>query len=347
MMIRSFLSFLIACAFLAGCSNSGKEYFTDKSCDFKILFPSEPSVSDRPITFPFGSFTGKKFSLETTSGLNKSYSVTCIELPANIVHSDSMNLLSQLFALTQMDYLKLFGEGALLNTYIKNINKYPGREFIWGNKSTNTGYTRRVFYVKNKLYLLEVSYPAINQHNMDTKSFLDSFRLLSKDINPHPEPTPKVPGKKFTADFPGKTVTRRQVAQGSVGPCYIVAEMYQPNSGKQPDIHGNLGYGVFFTDFYQEEIVNMSEDLQRKFLYKNAEGNPMIQNGGKIISISESTIDGIWCLETKAVILSGQLEFKSKTFFKDNYLYQVLVLSAPDKGNNSASDRFIESFHVK
>lgn len=346
-MSKSFFHLLILIAFLASCSNSGKQYFTDKVSDFKILFPSKPTTSERTIVFPFGSFSGKKFTLETTTGPNTSYSITCIELPENIVHSDSMNLLPQLFAITQADYLQQFGEGGLMNTWIRNINKYPGREYVWADTRNNAGYTRRIFYVRNKLYLLEVAYSANNQHNLEINTFLNSFQLLSQEINPKPEPTPRVPIKKFDIDFPGATVGRRQVIQGSTGPTYIVTEMYQPNSGKQFDEFNNFGYGVNYMDFHNEPIVNMSEDLQRKFLFENSANNPLIQNGGKVLQIGESTIDGIWCVETKALALNGQLEFVSKTFFKDKYLYQVLVLSAPNKSDNSPSREFIESFHLK
>lgn len=347
MRANHFLYSLILLFFLASCSNSGKEYFSDKANDFKILFPTEPSVSDQSITFPFGSFSGKKYSLETSSGSNTSYSVTCIELPANIVHSDSMNLLSQLFAITQGDYLQKFGEGGLINTWIKNINKYPGREFVWTDKQGNSGHTRRVFYVRNKLYLLEVSYPTSNQHNVDIASFLDSFHLLSKEINPNPEPTPKTPSKKFTIEFPGASETRRMIVPGTKGPMYIISEMYQLKGSRRFDESGNFAYGVNYMNFQGEEILKMPEDIQRNFIYQNAVNSPMIQNGGQIISNIESTINGNWCIETKALILNGQIELTAKSFFKDNYLYQALVLSAAGKGGNPAANAFMESFHLK
>jgi hypothetical protein len=346
-MSKSFFYLLIISALVTSCSNSGKKYFIDKASDFKIVFPSKPTTSERTIVFPFGSFSGKKFNLETTTGLNTSYSVTCIELPANIVHSDSMKLLSQLFAITQADYLQQLGEGGLINTWVKNVNYYPGREFVWSDPRNNVGHTRRVFYVRNKLYLLEVSYSNNNQHNWGISSFLNSFQLLSEETNPNPEPIPPIPAKKFTIDFPGATETRRMVIQGTTGPTYIVTEMYKPNSGKQFDEFGNFAYGVNFMNFQKEEILKMSEDIQRKFIYENAVNNPMIQNGGQIISNLESTINGNWCIETKALILNGQIELTAKSFLKDKYLYQVLVLSAASKGNNSAAKEFMESFNLK
>ncbi|WP_341902884.1 hypothetical protein [Fluviicola taffensis] len=345
--IKSFFYLIIITAFIVSCSNSGKQYFTDEVSDFKILFPGKPTTSERTIVFPFGSFSGKKFSMETTTGLNTSYSVTCIELPANIVHSDSMNLLSQLFAITQADYLQQFGEGGLINTWVKSVNKYPGREYVWADIRNNKGYTRRVFYVEDKLYLLEIGYNTSNQHNVEINEFLDSFQLLSKEINPNPEPEPSIPVKKFVIDFPGATETRRMVIQGTTGPTYIVTEMYKPNSGRRFDEFGNFAYGVNYIDFQKEEILKMPEDLQRNFIYENAVNSPMIQNGGRIISNLESTINGNWCIETKALILNGQIEFTAKSFFKNKYLYQVLVLSAVTKGDNPTSKEFMESFRLK
>ncbi len=330
---------------LASCSNSGKEYFTDKENDFKIIFPGKPAISDRTVNFPFGSFTGKKFLYEATSGSNKSYSVTSIELPANIVHSDSLNLLSQLFALSQADYLKQYGEGALVNSYIKSVNKYPGREFVWGAARTNEGSTRRVFYVRNKLYLLEVTYTTTNQHNLEIASFLDSFHLLSTEINSKPEPVPTMPKKKFRITFPGATRSKSQIIAGDKGPEYIVTEMYEVDNYNHVDEFGNSGYGVNYMDFHNMEVINMSEDLQKKFLYQNAENNPLVLNGGKVISITESSIDGTWCIELKALALGGNIECTAKTFFKDKYLYQVLVLSQPNKSDNEAAKKFMESFH--
>ncbi|MNE35722.1 hypothetical protein D3C80_1294980 [compost metagenome] len=258
-----------------------------------------------------------------------------------------MNLLPQLFALTQVDYLNQIGEGGLLNTWIRNINKYPGREFVWSNPKTGDSYTRRVFYVKNKLYLLEVAYSSANQHNMEIVSFLNSFKLLNKDINPHPEPAPVVPSKKFSISFPGTPITRRQVLPGANGPIYLVAEMYQVSTDTQSDEFGNFAYGVNYTDFGKDSITNSSKELQKEFIYDSSINNPMIQNGGEVISYTESTIDGNWCIEMKALVMQGRIEMLTKTFFKDHYLYQVLVLSSPDKSENDAAKKFMESFHHK
>ncbi|MNY49813.1 hypothetical protein D3C86_1852740 [compost metagenome] len=122
--------------------------------------------------------------------------------------------------------------------------------------------------------------------------------------------------------------------------------MYQPNSGKDFDASGNFAYGVNFTDFSQEAVVNQPEDIQQKFLYENARNSPLVLNGGKIKSIEASTIDGTWCVEAKGIILNGNMEYRAKTFFKDKYLYQILVMSALDKSDNPAANAFMESFHI-
>lgn len=346
-MIKIFLPFILFGIFLGSCSNSAKEYFSDKDNNFKVLFPGKPTASDRTILFPFGSFSGKKFTYEASGGSNKSYSVTCIKLPENIVHSDSLNLLSQLFALTQADYIQQFGESGLQNTFIKSIDKYPGREFVWGNPRINEGYTRRAYYIKNMLYLLEVAYTTSNQHNVEIASFLDSFELLNKDTNPNPEPVPPVPQKRFTISYPGVAVSKKQVVAGANGPEYVVTEMYQVNTNNQLDEFGNSGYGVNYMDFQNHDVIQMTEDLQKKFIYESSTNNPLVLNGGKVLSINESTIDGTWCVELKALGLGGRIEFTAKTFFKDKYLYQVMVLSAPNKSDNEAARKFMESFHYK
>lgn len=234
-----------------------------------------------------------------------------------------------------------------MNTWVKNINKYPGREFVWINPQTDNCYTRRVFYVKNKLYLLEVAYPSMNQHNLETALFLNSFKLLSKDINSYPEPIPVVPSKKFHISYPGTFVSKRQVIPGAHGPIYLVAEMHQSNIDKQADVFGNFAYGVNYTDFSKDSISSSSKELQKEFIYNTTVNNSMIQNGGEVISYEESTIDGNWCIEMKALIMKGIIEMRTKTFFKDQYLYQVMVLSSPDKSDNEASRKFMESFHHK
>lgn len=332
---------------LIGCSNNKKQYFTDKSTNFKILFPGKPTGSDQTIAFPFGSFTGKKFSLETTSGMNNSYTITCIELPGNMVNSDSLNLLSQLFALTQLDYLKQIGEQGLLNTWIKNTDKYPGREFVWNDPKNNMGYTRRVFLVKNMLYLLEVTYPSSNQHNTDIGSFLNSFRLLQSTTNPHPEPMPKVPERKFELSFPETPISRKQVIQGAKGPEYIATEMFQTKSPTAFDESGNSAYGINYMNFSNDTVTLHSTELSKKFIYDNSSQNPLIINGGEVLELKESTIDGHWCLQMKAIVLNGKFELLCKTFFIDDYLFQVMILSAPGKSNNSAAQKFMDSFHYK
>ncbi|WP_300663762.1 hypothetical protein, partial [Fluviicola sp.] len=154
-----------------------------------------------------------------------------------------------------------------------------------------------------------------------------------------------VPKKKFDASFPGTTITRRQIIQGSKGPEYLVTESFEPSSLSKIDKFGNTAYCVNYIDFQREPMNQMSADLKKKFLHDSSLKNPVIQNGGEVLSIKESTIDGFPCSEMRALILGGQLEFYSKTFFRDNYLYQVIVLSLPKKSNNEASKKFMESFH--
>lgn len=337
--------FILLCSYLASCSTSETQFYEDKSCNFKIKFPGNPTISNQTIKFPFGSFNGKKIYFQSTDDMNQYYSVYCVDLPQNIIHSDSIRLLPQLFALTQMDYLQQYGENCLLNTYFKDVNKYPGREYVWGEPKKDAGFTRRVFLVKNKLYLLEVAYTTNKQHNLKIGTFLDSFKLLSSVLNKNPEPKPVLTKKKFNASFPGPTITKNQIVDGEKSPEYVTIEMYQVNNSDHIDEYGNSGYAVNFMNFQNVDIIHKSEEEKKKFIYENSLNNPLVLNGGKVISLKESTIDGTWCYELKATTLGGNVEFIAKSFFKDQTLYQVLVLSSINKSENEATKKFMESFH--
>jgi hypothetical protein len=347
--MKYILRILASCfslAVLVSCSTENTQEYVDTTGNFSIQFKSEPTTSTESITFPFGTFQWKRASVEPEDDLNLLYAVSYLDLPKRVVTSDSLRLLTQLFALTQQDLLAKLGEAGFGSMANIHIHRYPGREFVWISKIEELGYTRRVYLVKNRLYLLEVQYKSNNQHNTDIEPFFASFGLLKHSTNVNPEVRAQKPKKKFTIDYPGEVQKREQELYGFFGPQIILSEMHETNDNKAPDRYGNVLYGVNYSCIANQQFQSASEAVKRKYLRNNLRATPLIMNGGKIISGQESTVSGRWCFEETAEILGGKAIIRSRIFFVDNYMYQLMVMSVPGSENNEASEAFMNSFQL-
>lgn len=330
--------------------NSSTDKYVDEKGNFSIRFGGEPDTTNEDQSFGFGTFKWKVAAYQPTEGFNKYYSVSYLDLPINIVTSDSLRLLTQLFAITQTDYLDLYGENGLATTFTKTINGYPGREFVWIIKSSDKGITRRYYLIKNRLYRMEVQYALNQQHNKEIGQFFKSFRLIKASKNPHPEKKAIKPVKKFHATFPGKTEVRYQEIYGEFGPQSMRIELHQSNLNNAPDEYGNIAYSVLCTVIPSKEANKLSEEEKRDFLRRNFKANKM-NLSGKIIHDSESTLHGKWCHDgmSEMEILGGEKKIVIHyiSLFEGNYMYQISVISVSGQQNNPKALRFIESFTLE
>jgi hypothetical protein len=327
------------------CSDKSGSSYTDSAGNFKISFKKEPVISNESISFPFGNFNWKKASIQLPNNMSLSYSAGYVDLPAKIITSDSLRLLQELFGMTQNDYVQRFGNQAFSGMYYRTIQKYPGREFVWFDKANNIGYSRRVYLVKNRLYMLEVSYTSENQHSKDMLRFFESFRLLKITPNPNPEEELKAPEKNFTLNFPGPAVKKETQVQGALGPQIIVTEMYQTAEPGIDEYH-NIAYGVNYSHFTADQLKSFTNETKKEWILQTYRQSALISNGGKILTEKQTLVDGHWCHNGTAIVMDGKMFLQTQTFFIGTYMYQTMVLTEIGYENNRAATDFMNSFKL-
>lgn len=341
--ITHFMNCLILFLLLFSCSEDKPSAFKDIKGGFQINFSGEPIESSDDQLFPFGRVQWTIFTSEAGDDQNLSYSVSYTDLPKQIIHSDSLRLLTQLFALTQLNNVSKYGESALDNTIFRTINDYPGREFIWNDEAKGNSFTQRLFLVKNRLYKLEVTYKTTEKHNKSTLKFFDSFKLLNNEINPHPEPTAEKATKNFTIQFPGKTISKEQELMGVFGPQTFVIELHEPQNSA-PDQFHNVAYLASYGVFNTDSIKKLSVQARKDLIVNIFRTNPLVAADNNIIWEKESTFNGSWCYEGSAGILSGRATATFRMFFKNNIMYQLSVMSENGYENNARTRQFFDSF---
>jgi hypothetical protein len=332
------------------CSGQTKwDSYSDDKGQFKTEFKGKPTVKTEPQQFQFANVTWTTTSIDKADKNNLSYLVKYADFPANIITSDSLRLLQEFFFFTQGDLAPTLGETGLDNINLKQVQKYPGREFRWIDRPNNLGYTRRTFLVKNRLYFLEVKYKLENDFNNDIEGFLDKFSLLKTNDNPNPEITAEKPVKKFEAAFPGKTKTKDNPTFHELfGNTYAMLEAYEaPKDQIDLPTTKNIIYGVNYVKLPAAKMKTLTTAQVREFVTKAFTDNIQKQSNGKILLQKEISLDGNWGIEGQGTMINGMAVMHLRAFIVGDYHYQVIVMSKNGTQNNKEALDFLNSFKLK
>jgi hypothetical protein len=241
------------------------------------------------------------------------------------------------------------GETGLDNINLKEVQKYPGREFRWIDRANKLGYTRRTFLVKNRLYFLEVKYKLENDFNNDIEGFLDKFALVKTADNTTPEITAEKPVKKFEAKFPGKTKFRDNPTFHELfGNVYTMLEAYEaPKDQMDLPSTKNIMYGVNYAKLPTEKLKTVPTQKVRDYVTKAFTDNIEKQSNGKILLQREISLDGNWGIEGQGTMINGIAVMHVRAFIVNDYYYQIIVVSKNGTQNNKEALDFLNSFKLK
>lgn len=332
---------------LFSCSSSKpeKHNYVSKEGGFEIEFPEKPiEITSREET-NIGLFEWHTAKVDTENDLNLSYSISYCRVDKNKVNSDSLRLLEEFFNLTQQDYSIQYGATGCDQTYVIDINGYPGREFVWSNPQHTLSFRRQMYLVKNRLYKVETSCKTENMNNQKALLFRQSFKLTNSGPNPNPEKKLPAPEKKFKVSFPGPTKVQNIQATTILGPGVTRVEVYEVPA-QSGDAFGNHSYFAICMRIPEDQMSQMNNRQQLDFLKGNFYQNPMILNGGEALSAEEKDLDGIPAIEAVANILSGRASYRSRLFFYQGYLYQLAVITQKDQSMNGGASKFFNSFEI-
>lgn len=317
-------------------SNAKKiELYTDHSGNYKIEFITKPFFKTEERDYSFGKAIWKITFSNKNDSSKFDYLIKYVDFPSDLVTSDSINLLNDLFLATQVDLIK--EQKIPYNLEIKEILGFPGREFHFLDSVNNIAYTRQVFLVKNRLYFLEVKYEINSDYSYKIEQFLNSFSLINSTINATPELSSKSPIKKFIIKFPGQTSTKTHVSFSELfGNLTIALESYETASDM---------YGVNYAILPIDKLNKITDKQIKEFITKAFTSN-VLQTNGKIISKKEISINNNWALEGMGSIQNGEIILHIRSVIVKNYYYQILVMYEKDKGNTQKTEAFLNSFEL-
>lgn len=156
------------------------QYMTSYEGNFKVHAPGVLTEKVQTITTEVGELEYHRFFYQspTDDAENYIYMINYVDYPLGSLHSDSLELVQTLFETSK--------EAALENVagelqYADQLNFYDYPAQIWridyneGNAVLKT----KVFFVKNRFYLLQVATTKPKRMNQSINQFLDSFQLLN------------------------------------------------------------------------------------------------------------------------------------------------------------------------
>jgi len=332
-------------------SSSGQaewKTYTDEKGLFKIDFRGTPTKRTESQKFTFGEVVWTIIETNKPGDDNLSYSVKYADFPSIAITSDSITQLESFFFANQTDLVTTLGEAGLSEIRTKQVQKYPGREFRWLDKSKNVGYTRRMFLVGNRLYYLEVKFKLEDNFNKNILGFLDKFTLLNTPENPNPEAITEKPEKKFDVSFPGKTkVTETSMVNPVFDNMLVLSEAYEtPKDQIDSPTIPNLLYGVNYAKLPENKLKQLSPEQLKEFVTTAFTNNTIKHSNSKILLQKEITIDGHWAFEGQVTVANGMGVMHLRGFIVKDYYYQVIVISKNGMQNNKAALDFLNSFKL-
>ncbi len=151
---------------------SDQSKYTSEEGNFKIAFPSEPTVTTEAVPTEIGDIQMKLFIYE--NGSDEAYMVAYSDYPQVAIDAGD-----------RKEMLRGSKEGVAGNIAATieeekdiEINGYPGVFFKAKGPEFATVY--KLFLVKNRLYQVGILKASAYPSDADTKGFLDSFELIRK-----------------------------------------------------------------------------------------------------------------------------------------------------------------------
>lgn len=144
--------------------------------EFAIAFPKDPDFTSREIPVPKSSLIIPFKEYSCTHNKTTSYSVCYIELPQKwLKWGSSLVLKGSLKVL-----VKMVPNAKIVGKNTKKFKKLPALDFILSSK--NHEVMGKLILVGNKLYKIEVKYPAVEREKNSTNlyNFIESFELTKK-----------------------------------------------------------------------------------------------------------------------------------------------------------------------
>lgn len=323
------------------CQTEWKKY-NNPSHDFCIDFIQEPQfIVDTSLFQDSPQYTYNwTLSVDDTLHENKYYSISVTKYPSDFINYDSLLSVVEGFINSSQNSLIEDNTFTSLSSSLIVKNGYPGKSFKWKNVNTNLFLEYQVFLVNSTLYQLAVVSREGENHNIFIDKFFNSFDLLN------------VPNGKFVLPsvseelnyiikFPGKSKLENKFVDSEFGRLNINIQVLE-----QSQISDNLVYVATQTK-YPTTVVNQGNNYELNNYYKKSIDGSLKSVNGELISIKDISYDGKLGKEFRCYYAKGANLMVYRLFYIDDYLYSFGVITTPDKDNNKAMVKFLDSFQIK
>lgn len=157
-------------------------YYQSLEGRFSVEWPGEFRTKVDSVKTPLGLLAYHNFFYQNPKeekGENMFYMISYCDYPAEAVHSDSTELVSEFFDATMEQAAKSVIGKVLYsdNIYIKD---YPGRFFRINYLEDKAVIKTRAFLVENRYYTIQTISLAGNSLNKSTEYFFGSFKLVEE-----------------------------------------------------------------------------------------------------------------------------------------------------------------------
>jgi len=340
-----FTLFLISCSLI---QPADWKEFSHMRGNYKVDFRGEPIIENVKDTVEGEVIEWVQVYTNVPDKNNYVYAVYYADLPEEVT-SDSLDYLHGLFKYNLKNIREEMGRESLVSFEQTEIQKYPGRESLWINKQKNLGLIKRTYLVKNRLYSLEVSFPAGKKGNEDIRHFFDSFGLISAKDNDKTESKIEKTDKNFKIRFPGSTIVQNHTFYlPEFGNLHEVLQFYQvPDDEFYLVKTTNFRYAISYIKIPEERLGEKNKE-KLKQLIKDV-FKLTIENNyqGRILHFREIDYKGkYWGIEGQGLIYNENAILHIRTYLIDNYCYQLSVGSHRGTQNNAESINFFESFEL-
>jgi len=335
------VALLLCCS---ACNNKQAiKAFTDAEGGFSAPFGKQPLPATEEERTDMGSLQWHAFSEVYPDSANIHFKVKYVDIPAKMATSDSLRSIQAVMDAAQKDFFNSMRHAAIDNVTIMQLAGYPGRGYHWVDKGNGVTYTRRVFLVKNRMYIAEVKSRMETDMNDKGRAFLDGF-VVQAPNNPNPEVMPELPTRNFELSFPAQSTARQTPIYNDLfGTLYAVMEYCQPPANPAAK---NVFFSINYFAMPARILTSDSVSRIKTFLHNSVTDNAD-KRGGTVLLEKPITVDGYYGLESMVSWPAGGKVMHFKEVIARNYYYQLLVISNKGLEGNEEAKAFMASFRVK
>lgn len=177
--------------------------------------------------------------------------------------------------------------------------------------------------------------------------------IIAEKTNVLPELMPKTPeewvviapeNSGFSAEFPAKPTFETSTEETPIGNLEMNFFMHEAPDSDEAE---NFMYGVIFLDYPESFTELITSEEMKRDMFDGAAGGVIEETGGKLTREIEIEKNGVSGKEFDITFMGDLALMTIQIFMVKNRMYMVQVAGMAGGNDNSAAQRFLNSFTLK